>query len=670
MLTMLRSVSIVMVAAIVVTLAVTARVNAATTSERPPTLAGQAAATATTTVYLPNITRMLGGPDGWQTPFIVQNVGTVATDLTMSFYAFSDGTLVKTRVVTALQPGTSVFHDPNSDTELAAGGQFSVVVASTTSPIVAVVNEHQNVSNPTRQEALSYSGLSSGSTSVSLPYVADQVSGWLTTFIMQNLGSATANVTAKFVTGTTTVTLLRTIAPGRSGFVDPRFESQLAVGSEYGVTLTSDQPIAVVVNAHNDAASAVFPKGFSYNGVPASSLRDQFVPYVARNADTVRRSSRLLVQNSGLAAAVPHLFFRKFDTATPIGIDLPSLQPGATASFDPTTAGQLADGEYSLHVTGGQFAVVDALTTQTSAMGYVSQSAFTDTIYLPNITRTLGGPNGWTTPFIVQATSQFQQPITIKWFRFADGQLVTTQTLVGLPYGASHRVDPRAVTALTDDTQYAVVVNIPIGGQAVVTELNLSGGDGEMAYEGFAPPATPLAAGASACTPATGPAGTPFNCTFTGLPAGAAATFTLSAAGGSGTPVNTAPTAADGTWTGVFVLTATGQRTVTITAAGVTKFAQVNVTPATFTVQITQAGNGSITAKTSPNINCIAFVVLSDGTFSQATGLAGVVKTSDASGIVTWTYTPDSKPVGQARQEVICASGGTEAFDARSISIP
>ncbi|TME63263.1 MAG: hypothetical protein E6I54_07505, partial [Chloroflexi bacterium] len=32
----------------------------------------------TTTIYLPNITKMLGGQDGWNTPFIVQNVGASA----------------------------------------------------------------------------------------------------------------------------------------------------------------------------------------------------------------------------------------------------------------------------------------------------------------------------------------------------------------------------------------------------------------------------------------------------------------------------------------------------------------------------------------------------------------------------------------------------------------
>src|SRR5438874_12360372 len=63
------------------------------------------------TIYLPNITRMPGGADGWQTPFIVQNVGSVATDVRMDFFAFSDGRLLKTRTIPAAVPGTCVYHD-------------------------------------------------------------------------------------------------------------------------------------------------------------------------------------------------------------------------------------------------------------------------------------------------------------------------------------------------------------------------------------------------------------------------------------------------------------------------------------------------------------------------------------------------------------------------------
>ena len=65
---------------------------------------------------------------------------------------------------------------------------------------------------------------------------------------------------------------------------------------------------------------------------------------------------------------------------------------------------------------------------------------------------------------------------------------MTTQNLT-ITAGSAVRIDPRTVAALTDDTQYAVTVT-GVGGSvaAIVTELNFQGGDGAMAYEGFAAP--------------------------------------------------------------------------------------------------------------------------------------------------------------------------------------
>ncbi|MEK7285583.1 MAG: hypothetical protein AAB114_06970, partial [Chloroflexota bacterium] len=143
--------------------------------------------TPTTTVYLPNITKTLGGPGGWVTPFIVQNVGTAAATLEGSFYRFSDGSLVTCRKVTGLAPGTSFADVPNNDTDLPADSQFAVVVRSFGSQVVSVVNEHQGAGE--RAEALSYVGLTTGATKVALPYVAKAVGGWVTTFIIQNLGT-------------------------------------------------------------------------------------------------------------------------------------------------------------------------------------------------------------------------------------------------------------------------------------------------------------------------------------------------------------------------------------------------------------------------------------------------------------------------------------------------
>lgn len=72
----------------------------------------------------------LGGPDGFYAPFIVQNVGTTTTDLQVSFYRFSDGSLVTCRKITGVGPGTSFADVPNNDGDLPGNSQFSVVVRS------------------------------------------------------------------------------------------------------------------------------------------------------------------------------------------------------------------------------------------------------------------------------------------------------------------------------------------------------------------------------------------------------------------------------------------------------------------------------------------------------------------------------------------------------------
>ena len=78
--------------------------------------------------------------------------------------------------------------------------------------------------------------------------------------------------------------------------------------------------------------------------------------------------------------------------------------------------------------------------------------------------------------------------VTVSWYRFSDGSLATSQQLTLQPNTAA-RIDPRTVGALSDNTQYSVVLN-GNGGQvaAIVTELNFQGGDGAMTYEGFPAP--------------------------------------------------------------------------------------------------------------------------------------------------------------------------------------
>ena len=63
------------------------------------------------------ITRTLGGPLGWNTPFYVQNAGTVATDVESSFYAFDTGALIACHRNAAVAAGKSIQEDPNAASE-------------------------------------------------------------------------------------------------------------------------------------------------------------------------------------------------------------------------------------------------------------------------------------------------------------------------------------------------------------------------------------------------------------------------------------------------------------------------------------------------------------------------------------------------------------------------
>jgi hypothetical protein len=461
----------------------------------------------TQSVYLPNITKTLGGANGFQTPFIVQNTSTTsATNLEVTFYKFSDGSCVTRRTVTALAAGTSFADVPNNDADLPGDSQFSVVVRSFGAPIVSVVNEHAGFG--ARAEALSYDGFSAGATTVSLPNIVRRFFGYHTPFIMQNLGTASTTATASFLPfgGGAAVTVQRTIAPGQSQFIEPNVEPVLQDGKQYGVTVTANQPIAVVVNTHNDDANVAQPVAYSTNGVAAGAAT-VYGPYAAKNANDQSFTgtiSTIVVQNVGSFQVQPTLTFTPLGGGTSKTFTSPTMiATGASWAFDPRyengasatggfcpPAGSalcLADGEYSFVSSApGLIAAAVNVVSPTTAMGYTAVSRVASSFFLPNVTRTLGGANGWTTPILLQTASA--SGAALAWRRFSDGQLVLTQNVTITP-GSGVRIDPRTVVGLSDDTQYAVTVT-GTGGTvaAIVTELNFSGGDGAMIYEGFAAP--------------------------------------------------------------------------------------------------------------------------------------------------------------------------------------
>jgi hypothetical protein len=592
------------------------------------------------TVYLPNVTKMLGGEDGWQTPFIVQNVGSVATHVQLEFYSFTGGALTKTRVVPALGPGKSFFHDPNSDVELAAGGQYSVVIRSSSAPVVAVVNQHQNVRTADRQEALSYQGLSAGSTTMYAPFFANIDGQWLTTLVV----------------------------------------------------LTATQPLGVVVNAHWAVTVAPRPApppgsvpdpmpprshGFSYNAAPANDHPTSFMPYIAKNVDA--RSTNLFVQNSSTRDITPRLLLCPLNDAKCDG----GLNRSAPGPLPPggvwvlsLNASDVPNGEYSVYSYSDEgetnyVTMLAATEGPYSAMGYTAPGRSTRW-YLPNVTRTLGGPSGWTTPIIIQSTVSAATTARLTWYRFADGALVHRHTVTGMQGATAIRVDPRSVAALADDTQYAVVVEAPpFGVSVVVNELHLGAGDGAMAYEGFRQPREQSSM-VTGCSPSSAPAGSTFTCMFFGLPPGGTpVTFTRSHPVAGTSTASGTPIAADGSTTGEYHLTTQGTWTVSASAGGITRTATFTVLAATFTVTTTQSRNGLVSARTSPGLPCAMWANEPGGAMADYFYQRNILTAfADAQGEVSFSYPPFTTPAGTWTNVVRCTSGSETIVATAPFTVP
>jgi len=485
-----------------------------------PVCAVPRTAAPTQSVYMPNITRRLGGPTGFYTPFIIQNTGAAPTDLEVSFYKFGDGRCIQRSLVSNLQPGTAYSSDPNDNGKnpsLPDDAQFSVVVRSFGSTIVGVVNEHQGTGD--RAEALSYNGFTTGAKTVYLPNIARRFFGlFVTPFIIQNLGATTASVAATFrpFDGGAPITIGRTIEPGRAKPIDPNSDDAnlgapgLTDNKQYAVTVQADQDIAVVINTHADAANLEHPLAFATNGVAVGGATI-YGAYAAKNAEGLGRYSPIIVQNLGGAAVTPTITFTALVGGPGVAntYTFPSIAPGSSKAFDPrfsfssqgTTnltcnaggADCLADGEYSIKIeaAGGNIAAQINVSTASTGMGYSATATPAVRSNLPNVTKSLcfcpspTRATGWTTPILLQSVTA--TTVTLRWYNFAGGALATTQTITLAP-GSGTRIDPWSLAQLAPDRQYSVVVDGGTGTlTAIVTEV-ASGGDNAMMYEGFPSP--------------------------------------------------------------------------------------------------------------------------------------------------------------------------------------
>src|SRR5258708_8886964 len=322
----------------------------------PPSTGGAAGCTTATagvpnqTLYLPNVTKTLRSPQGFQTPFIVQHSGNTSTTLEVTFYKFSDASSVTRRSVPNLAPGASFADVPNNDTDLPDNTQFSVTVRSFGNTVVSVVNQHKG-----SIEADAYSAAATGANTVFLPNVVRRFFGFHSPAIIQNLGQAPTVVTATYQSfdGTApTKSFTRTISPGQSQFIEPNSDDPalgapgLVDGKQYAVTLTSGQPISVVLNTHNDDPGVAQPVFYSANGI-STGAATVYGAYAVKNANG-NRVSTIVVENVGGAAVTPSLTFTPFGGGATQTFTAPAaIATGASWAFDPRFTNGIASSDSS-----------------------------------------------------------------------------------------------------------------------------------------------------------------------------------------------------------------------------------------------------------------------------------------------------------------------------------
>lgn len=296
-------------------------------------------------VFLPNITRRLGGPSGWDTPFIVQNVGTSAVSATIKFYRFADGAHVLT-LTARIEAGRSHSVSPWVIDGLADDTQYSVTIVSDgeLDRLTAVVNQHQ------ASQAMSYEGIGSPANELWLPNVLKYVGGpdgWSSPFVVQNIGFATSFDAEFYGTGTGVLAAAMRSVPlaENQGYpVDVRFAPAGLPPGQYSVVIRGAPGAALgaVVNQMDLGRS----RSMSYTAISSPS-RTAYAATVQKNSGAVRWSSTIIAQNAGSRSGDITVTLVNASGAVASRRTFTGVQAGRSVVYDAAADAVLGDGDYA-----------------------------------------------------------------------------------------------------------------------------------------------------------------------------------------------------------------------------------------------------------------------------------------------------------------------------------
>ncbi|HYL50586.1 MAG TPA: hypothetical protein VEZ15_01340, partial [Acidimicrobiia bacterium] len=339
--------------------------------------------TGTTTVSLPNVTRRFFGFD---TPFIIQNLGTSTTTATATFRPFdgSSGPIVVTRTIDA---GRAKPIDPNSDdTALGAPGlsdgkQYAVTVNGS-QPLAVVVNTQSDAPGTATPIAAATDGVFTGNATVYGAYAAKNAAGRRTPIIVQNLGGTAVAPVITFTPlaggpGTATTYTFPSIQPNSSKAFDPRFSFDTQGSSsptlcsgasatcladgEYAFSVTGGAGSNLAVQVNPESATTLM--AYSGTGSPAAKY---FLPNITKSlcfcptpVNGVGFTTPILIQS--VTATNVQLQWFRFSDGSLVTTQNLALTPGSGIRVDPWSVAALpADSQYSVvaTATGGTMTAI------------------------------------------------------------------------------------------------------------------------------------------------------------------------------------------------------------------------------------------------------------------------------------------------------------------------
>ncbi len=438
-------------------------------------------------LYLPNITKTLGGPDGWTTTIAVQNAGAAPTAMQLRLYRFSHGTEAGSFESPVLAPGRQWIFDPFAYTTLDDDAQYSAVIETSGHAAAVAVASSAAAS-------MSYTAARTASSSVFLPRVSCQPDGWVTPIIVQNAGDATTSASlALFSEDGSPVAEadLGPLLPGRSAVALP-CRSDLDAGV-YSATVQgpSGARLIAVVNEH----SAVGAR--SYPGI-AGGAGSVFLPNVTKFLGGVGGwSTPFALLNVGDASAVVRLTFRALGSGeVALGVGPISLSHHQRYAVDVRALSALPAGQYAVTIAAEGPARLVALVDETedasgTSMAYVGAGDGGPTAYLPLVQKSDGDAR-WSSPVIAQNVGASPANLTLTLFD-PKGGVASQRSFVAVAPGASVAYDPRSDPRLPAG-RYAAIVQGSGPIAAVVNHSTGSGAHRAFAYAATAGDAVPIVA--------------------------------------------------------------------------------------------------------------------------------------------------------------------------------